>query len=116
VLEEPESPELRRYLRGRRLVVTSAIARTEVVRAVLRAGADAKRRAEEVLTRVTLVRLNDRILRAAGAILPVEHRTLDAIHLATAQQFGPALSRLVTYDERLGAAARATGLTVAAPA
>jgi predicted nucleic acid-binding protein len=68
-----------------------------------------------VLTRVDMVRINDRVLDAAGAILPVELRSLDAIHLATARQLGADLARIVTYDDRLAAAANHLGLRVARP-
>ena len=50
--------------------------------------------------------------------LPTEYvhpDTLDAIHLTTAQQLETELSRLITYDERLGAAAQAIGCSVIAP-
>lgn len=115
-VQEPESAGLRRYLRGRRPVVSSALARTEVTRALLPSGPDAVRRGQEVLARIELARVNDRILAAAGALLPVEVRSLDAIHLVTAQELGADLARLVTYDERMGAAARSLGLPVASPA
>ncbi len=66
--------------------------------------------------RIALVRINDRILSAAGTRLPSDIRTLDAIHLAPAQQLGGELARMVTYDERMTAAARALGMAVSAPA
>jgi predicted nucleic acid-binding protein len=68
-----------------------------------------------VLTRLDLVRVNDRVLGAAGVLLPLHVRSLDAIHLATAQQLGDDLSRLVTYDERMAAAAAELGFRVVAP-
>lgn len=114
-VREPESVALRRYLRRRRPLITSALARTEVARALLPLGPEAVRRGHEVLARVDQVRVNDRVLDAAGAILPVELRSLDAIHLATAQQLGADLARVVTYDERVTAAAKQLGLTVARP-
>jgi predicted nucleic acid-binding protein len=46
---------------------------------------------------------------------PVELRSLDAIHLATAQLLGADLARIVTYDDRMAAAASQLGLTVARP-
>ncbi|MGQ0772925.1 MAG: type II toxin-antitoxin system VapC family toxin [Pseudonocardiales bacterium] len=113
---EPESAALRRYLRRRRPYVTSALARTEVVRALLPAGPAAVRRGHEVLARFELIRINDRVLSAAGALLPTELRPLDAIHLATARLLGADLARLVTYDERMAEAARSMDWTVAAPA
>src|SRR5438876_3932071 len=87
-VHEPESAALRRYLRRRRPLVSSALARTEVARALLPLGPAAVQRGQEVLGRVELVRVNDRVLKAAGALLPAELRSLDAIHLATAQQLG----------------------------
>lgn len=73
------------------------------------------RRGEQVLARLELIRISDRVLAAAGALLPPELRTLDAIHLATALELGGDLGRVVTYDERLSAAADAVGCAVAAP-
>jgi uncharacterized protein len=115
VVAEPESPTLRRYLRRRRPLVSSALARAEVARALLPLGEPAVRRGQEVLPRLELIRVSDRILAAAGALLPAELRTLDAIHVATAQQLGSNLGRFVTYDERMRAAARTAGCSVAAP-
>jgi uncharacterized protein len=112
---EPESPALRRYLRRRRPLVSSALAKAEVVRALRPLGDPAVRRGQEVLARVELIRISDRVLAAAGALLPADLRTPDAIHLATAQQLGGDLARVVTYDERLRAAAAAAGCPTATP-
>lgn len=112
---EPESAALRRYLSRRRPLVSSALAKAEVTRALLPLGEHAAQRGEEVLARLALIRLNDRILVAAGRLLPAELRTLDAIHLATALQLGGELAALVTYDVRLGAAAAAAGCRVSNP-
>jgi len=68
-----------------------------------------------VLSRLELIRVNDRVLAVAGSLLPAELRTLDAIHLATAQLLEADLARLVTYDERMRAAAQAIGWSVVAP-
>jgi predicted nucleic acid-binding protein len=114
-IDEPESAALRRYLRRRRPLVSSALARTEVTRALLPLGEAALRRGQDALSRLELIRISDRILGNAGALLPAELHTLDAIHLATAQQLGSDLARLVTYDERLSAAAATAGCSVIAP-
>jgi predicted nucleic acid-binding protein len=45
-------------------------------------------------------------------LLPAELRSLDAIHLATAQELGDDLKVLVTYDERMAAAARQLGYRI----
>jgi predicted nucleic acid-binding protein len=114
-VREPESAALRRYLRRRRPLIASALARTEVARALLALGPDAVRRGHDVLARIDLVRINDSVLDAAGAMLPVELRSLDALHLATAEQLGTDLARIVTYDDRMAAAANHLGLTVTRP-
>jgi uncharacterized protein len=112
---EPESAVLRGYLRRRRPLVSSALARTEVGRALSPFGAVALRRGGEVLARVDLVRVSDRLLDAAARLPPPELRSLDAIHLATARALGASVARVVTYDERMSAAALALGWTVVAP-
>lgn len=106
VVEEPESTALRHFLRRRRELVSSALARTEVLRALLPGGEDALARGRDVLQRIELIRMNDRILEAAGVLVPSDVRSLDAIHLATASQLGSDLARLVTYDDRMLEAAR----------
>lgn len=112
---EPESTALRRFLRRRRPYVSSALARTEVTRALLPAGPAAVRRGTQVLARVELVRVSDRVLTLAGTLPPAELRSLDAVHLATARLLGEDLARIVTYDARMAEAAEAMGWTVAAP-
>ncbi len=113
---EPESAALRQYLRRRRPYVTRALARTEVARSLLPAGPTAVRRGNEVLSRFELIRVNNRVLSIAGALLPAELRSLDAVHLATAQLLGDDLAQLVTYDARMAEAARSLGWAVTAPA
>jgi len=114
-VREPESLALRRYLRRRQPLVSSALARTEVLRALLLAGEEAMARGRQVLQRLDLVRVNDRILNAAGGLRPAELRSLDAIHLATAHELGDELSVLVTYDDRMIAAATHLGFRIAHP-
>ncbi len=115
-VREPESGALGRYLRRRRPLVSSALARTEVTRALLPLGAAAVERGQDVLRRVDLLRINDRILQAAGSLRPPELRSLDAIHLSTALQFGRELATIVTYDARMALAAEGLGCHVARPA
>lgn len=112
---EAESGALRRYLRRKHPLVTSGLARTEVARALLPFGADALARGDDVLSRLDIVRVNDRILRSAGTILPVELRSFDAIHLATAAALVSDLARVCTYDDRMASAATGLGMTVVAP-
>jgi predicted nucleic acid-binding protein len=114
-VREPESLALRRYLRRKRPLVSSALARTEVLRALLPAGDEAVARGRDVLQRLDLVRVNDRILNAAGVLWPPELRSLDAIHLATAHELGNELSAVVTYDDRMVTAAKQLGYRTVHP-
>lgn len=112
---EPESGALRRFLSRRQPLVTSALARTEVARALMPSGAEAVARGADVLQRIQVMRINDRVLRDAGSMDPAELRSLDAIHLASARQLGSSLKQIVTYDERMADAATSLGWSVAAP-
>ncbi len=116
VVQEKESAALRRYLRRRAPLVVSALARTEVARALLPLGPTAVQRGHDVLTSLELIRVTDRILVEAGSLLPAEIRSLDAIHLATMRQLGVSLRRLVTYDNRMSVTARELGIAAVAPA
>jgi len=116
VVEEAESATLRTFLTGRdSRRVSSALLRTETLRAVRHLGPDALATAREGLRRVDLIGMDDRILDAAGTLEPQVLRTLDAIHLATALAVGDDLEAIVTYDQRMVDAARLIGLTTATP-
>ncbi len=117
VAEEPESLALGTFLSRRPVRISSALTRVEVTRVVGRSalGAAGRRRAQEALARVALVRLDDGILEAAGELSPAGLRTLDALHLATALSLGEDLEGFVTYDRRLAHAAAAAGLEVVTP-
>ena len=95
--------------------MSSALLRTEALRAVRHLGVDALARAREGLRRVDLVGIDDRILDTAGTLEPRVLRTLDAIHVATAMAVGDDLEAIVTYDERMLEAARLLGLSTATP-
>jgi len=115
-VEEPETAALRGFLvdvAQRR--VSSALLRTEALRAVRHLGAEALATVREGLRRIDLVGIDDRILDAAGTLEPGVLRTLDAIHLATAMAIGDDLEAVVTYDERMLEAARLLGLSTATP-
>jgi uncharacterized protein len=115
VIAEPESKALRRYLTRRQPLVSSALARTEVARALLPSGPEAVARGETTLRRIGLLRVNDRVLRDAGHLEAAELRSLDAIHLASASQLGLSVKQIVTYDQRMAEAAKTIGWSVACP-
>jgi predicted nucleic acid-binding protein len=114
-VREVGSDALRKHLRRRTPLMSSAVARTEVLRALLPGGEPALAAGRRVLSRVDLVRVNDAVLSQAGTMLPVELRSLDAIHVATAGRIGPDLAEIVTYDQRMAAAARSLGYKVSSP-
>ncbi len=76
VAREPESPALRRFLNRRRTLVASALAQTEVSRAVLSLGEPFLRKATDVLDRIELVRVNRQVLADAALLEPVTLRSL----------------------------------------
>jgi len=116
VVREPESKALAAYLRRRPARASCALARVEVIRAVRGHGSTAVGRARQLLERVALLRLDEVLLEAAADLEGAAPRSLDAIHLATALTLGEALSEVVTYDQRMAAAAHQLGLPVSAPA
>jgi predicted nucleic acid-binding protein len=115
-VREPESNALRRYLRSRHPRVSSALARTEVARALLDKGEAARKAGRRALADLDLLRVDNRVLDLAGSLLPFELRTLDAIHLATAQRLDVDLARLCTYDSRMSNVAEELGMAVITPA
>lgn len=117
VLPEPERDALVNELSLRSDRVSSVLLAIECRRTCRRAGASRRvlARLEEELAAVTLVHLDRPVWKLAGTVGPRDLRSLDAIHLATALSIGDYPEALVTYDDRLAAAARASGLTVLQP-
>ncbi len=116
VIVEPESAALRRFLARWPQRASAALLRTEVARALRRAGYEAQvGTARRLLAAMWLVRLDEPLLDRAGELEPRTLRSLDAMHLAAALAIGPELGAFLTYDERLAEAARGVGLTVHAP-
>lgn len=117
VLPEAESAALLESLAAWPARVTSELARVEVMRAALRACAEAEveQRAEEVMAGIHLLRLDGEILDRAARLEPRTLRSLDAIHLASALSLGEDLGAIAIYDNGFATAAAAIGLTVLAP-
>lgn len=106
--------------------VTSALTFAETSRALIRARvagritpADERAALRALQTferRCAVIAVTDEVLTRAGRPFPVEPiRTLDAIHLATAELLGeaPQLVTLITRDDRVRENARALGYLVA---
>ena len=115
VVNETESVALRQFLRGHPAHTSCGLARVDVPLAVAGRGATAIESARRMVATLDLVQLGDALLDAAGA-LHVGLRSLDAIHLAAAQELGGDLDCLVTYDRRMVAAAERLGMPVTGPA
>jgi predicted nucleic acid-binding protein len=115
VVREPETAALIAFLAPWQTRVTSALARVEVVRAVRPHGDLATARAATLVDDLNLLALDDPLLDAAAAIGANRLRSLDAIHIASAQQLEGELGALVSYDERMLTAARALGVPVSSP-
>ena len=116
-VSEPESKALFELLGDWPLRVSSELSRTEVLRALRRAGASpaAFRRGQKILDRIGMMPVDTRILGDAAAVKPAELRSLDAIHLASALSLRDELAAVVTYDTRLSVASAGAGLNVWSP-
>ena len=117
VINEPESEQLEAWLGSQPelVLVSSVLARTEVVRAVARTDPDAVHLAIELLAAISVVELDTSLADEAARLDPAELRSLGAIHVAAALRLGPALGSLLSYDERMLDAASRHGITVAHP-
>jgi|SRR2546425_5093306 len=116
LMTERESTALRKWLRQRPARASAALLRVELVRVVRRAGLPRLvPEARKLLAGVHLIRLDDALLERAADLDPTELRSLDSIHLAAATSLGDDLAAVVSYDDRLLAAASALGLPIATP-
>jgi uncharacterized protein len=116
--EEEHSKAMADYvISARKPMVSSELARVEVCRTLHREGLREKthERTDHLLGGIARIPLAPVI--DAAADLPVETtwRSLDALHLATAQYLGQALTEFVSYDKRLVTAARILGLPIVQP-
>lgn len=116
VVDERESPALRRFVESNRpRLATSELAVVELLRAVrvAAAGADGLRRAREELDATELVAVDRNLLETAVSWTSARVRSLDAIHLVSALRVGA--REMLVYDRRLAEAAAAAGLEVLSP-
>jgi len=96
-------------------LATSTVGRVELIRTAARVGPDAEALARNVASTIDALVLTDTIASAAATIPPPELRTLDAIHLATAQIHRKTLTAFCAYDRRLLDAAESLGLPTVSP-
>jgi len=103
---------------GEESLISSVLLEVELERALRRADPAALARIPRILGGITRIELTAAVRMLAGAYQDPLLRSLDAIHLATAQavaEGGEQLTAFVTYDKRLIAAARAAGMHVEHP-
>jgi len=115
VLTEPESSVLAGVVRTGPGMISSALARIEVIRAVRGKGPVEEKSARLLMASVDSVDITDQIINEAGRIGRLQLRSLDAIHLATALELRSALTGFVAYDRRLLDAAATLGLRPMSP-
>lgn len=116
-LAEPESAALASWLaeRADQALVSSALHRTEVLRAIWRAEPGALPRGQRIIRRVGRVNLSHDVLDNAATLPPGKLGIAGAIHLASALAIRRDLVSFVAYDEPLLEAAREAGLPVDTP-
>lgn len=100
-------------------LISSVLLEVELERALRRVDPAALPRIPRILATINRIEISTTVRAMAGAYKDPLLRSLDAIHLATAQSVieasGVELSSFVTYDKRLIVAARSAGLTVDHP-
>lgn len=115
VHREPESGALRTWLALHPDdLVSSALVRTESRRALLRNDPGALSNLPAILAVIAQIPVTETILDSAAMLSDPLLRTLDAIHLASAQAI-TAITAVLAYDKLLTDAARNVGLSVASP-
>lgn len=117
VVAEQESQSLRSYLseRGEDSLFSTALARTELIRAVAPNGSQAIADARTLLSGLDTVVLTRKLLDDAGTLRPLQLRSLDAIHIVAAQRAGDTLRVVITYDTRMLSAAADLGIATVSP-
>jgi predicted nucleic acid-binding protein len=100
-------------------LVSSALVEVEVPRALRRSAPQALIGVPAAIGRLFRMEIDSTIRATAAAFTEPTLRSLDAIHLATAQvltnESGATLTAFVTYDRRLLDSAKAAGLPTASP-
>jgi predicted nucleic acid-binding protein len=115
--QESESDALRAWITANDgPLAASALARTEAARALRRTEPAALPVLPAVLSVFHQKPITDAILDAAAQLPGDTLRSLDAIHLASAEELRSVLTWFVAYDKRLREAARTSGLPVVSPA
>lgn len=110
--EEDESAALDDWLSARvgTPVVSSELARVEVIRACRRVNPEMLPEARSLLAALDLLPLTRDVVEEAAVVGEASLRSLDALHLASALAIRANLSAFIAYDRRLVEAASAARL------
>ena len=94
-------------------MVTSELSRVEVLRNVTKTEESLLPHAQELLDQFDFIGMSNLILQRA-AYFPVEitAKTLDAIHLATAETLSSIVDGIITFDKQMAKNAEKLGLKV----
>lgn len=98
--------------------VSSVLVEVEATRALWREQPEAISGMAVKLRQVSRMEIDATVRATAAAYMDPHLRSLDAIHLATAENLvasGKHISAFVTYDKRLASAAAGAGFSVVAP-
>ncbi|MCL2781441.1 MAG: type II toxin-antitoxin system VapC family toxin [Actinomycetia bacterium] len=116
IVIEKETAALRAWIGSRpnHAGVTNSVGAVELQRFAARVSHPAMAAATQLLARLDQLELTPLAISRAAQLPPPEVRTLDALHIASASELAD-LEALVTYDERMRAAAIGCGLPVANP-
>ena len=112
LFEESESAALALWIseQAGEPMVSSELARVEVIRAARRLDPDVVPAARVLMSQLDLIPLTSGVIDEAADVGEPLLRALDAIHLASALSIQAHLTALVAYDNRLVTAAKAAGI------
>jgi predicted nucleic acid-binding protein len=115
--EETESEALADWLaaHAETPIVSSELAKVEVIRACRRINPATLPEAAALLAGLDLIPLSGAVIDDAANVEGTTLRSLHAIHLASALSIEAELSAFVAYDHRLAEAASTVGLGLHAP-
>jgi len=115
--DEAESDDLANWLAARAgtPIVSSELAKVEVIRACRRINPATLPEATALLASLDLIPLSGSVIDEAANVGATTLRSLDALHLASALAIRAQLTAFIAYDHRLAEAASTTGLELLTP-
>jgi predicted nucleic acid-binding protein len=115
-IPDDTTPAVERLMDPSVHLVSSVLLQIEARRGTLRRAPRRLPRVDQLLAQVDALAINDAVVETASRLPDLLLRPLDAIHLATALLIREDLEAVLTYDDRIAAAAAAHGLAVLSPA